>query len=179
VIASLRRPDLLQLVIAPVRTRDIFVARLMTAVTANLLLSFILAAGHGNRRRRGGPWFFYPMALLLIAVQVLVVTALQAILMTVILRWCRRRWPRRAAAVRASPAPPCTWRGTQPEKDLWRQGALTSRTSPLSFSASTGCHHVARARAQRNLQGSATGALVWLLATVALAASSSHSGTSV
>src|SRR4029077_17361033 len=84
--------DLLQLVVAPVRTRDIFAARLTTAVTANLLLSFLLAAGVlGVGAGAGAPWFYFPMAVLLIAVQVLVVTSLQAILMTVILRWMPAR----------------------------------------------------------------------------------------
>src|SRR2546427_10874122 len=42
--------DLLQLVVAPVRTRDIFVARLVTAMSANILLSgVLLAAGLGLR----------------------------------------------------------------------------------------------------------------------------------
>ncbi len=37
--------DLLQLVVAPVRMRDIFVARLVMAMNANLLISAVLAAG--------------------------------------------------------------------------------------------------------------------------------------
>ncbi len=67
--------DLLQLVVAPVRTRDIFVARLVTAMSANILISgVLLAAVLGLGAGAGAPLIYFPVALLLIAVQVLVVT---------------------------------------------------------------------------------------------------------
>jgi hypothetical protein len=166
--------DLLQLVIAPVRTRDIFVARLMTAVTANLLLSFILAAGvMGIGAGAGAPWFFFPIALLLIAVQVLIVTALQAILMTAILRWVPAKMARDVAAAVAGltgAALYLAW-NLNLRKTFGRQGApdvsnLTSVVQRIDWLPTTWPGHALSA----TLQGSAAGALVWLLATLALAA---------
>jgi len=91
--------DLLQLVIAPVHTRDIFFARLLLAMNANLLISAIFAAGVvGLGIGAGAPPVYYPAALLLIAAQVLAVTSLQAILMTVIARWVPARLARDVAA---------------------------------------------------------------------------------
>jgi hypothetical protein len=166
--------DLLQLVIAPVRTRDIFVARLMTAVTANLLLSFVLAAGvMGVGAGAGAPWIFYPMALLLIAVQVLVITALQAILMTVILRWVPAKMARDVAAAVAGltgAALYLAW-NLNLRKTFTRRGApdvsnLTSFVSRIDWLPTTWPGHALSA----TLQGSVGTALVWLLATLALAA---------
>jgi hypothetical protein len=166
--------DLLQLVIAPVRTRDIFVARLITAVTANLLLSFILAAGvMGIGAGAGAPWIFYPMALLLIAVQVLVITALQAILMTVILRWVPAKMARDVAAAVAGltgAALYLAW-NLNLRKTFGRQGGpdvsnLTSVVQRIDWLPTTWPGHALSA----TLQGNAAGALVWLIATLALAA---------
>jgi len=166
--------DLLQLVIAPVRTRDIFVARLMTAVTANLLLSFVLAAGVlGVGAGAGAPWIFYPMALLLIAVQVLVVTALQAILMTVILRWVPAKMARDVAAGVAGltgAALYLAW-NLNLRQTFSRRGApnvsnLTSFVSRIDWLPTTWPGHALSA----TLQGSVGTALVWMLATLALAA---------
>jgi Putative ATP-binding cassette len=166
--------DLLQLVIAPVRTRDIFVARLMTAVTANLLLSFVLAAGvMGVGAGAGAPWIFYPMALLLIAVQVLVITALQAILMTVILRWVPAKMARDVAAAVAGltgAALYLAW-NLNVRQTFSRRGApnvsnLTSFVSRIDWLPTTWPGHALSA----SLQGSVGTALVWTLATLALAA---------
>jgi hypothetical protein len=166
--------DLLQLVIAPVRTRDIFVARLMTAVTANLLLSFILAAAvMGIGAGAGAPWFFFPIALFLIAVQVLIVTALQAILMTAILRWVPAKMARDVAAAVAGltgAALYLAW-NLNLRKTFGRQGAadvssLTSVIQRIDWLPTTWPGHALSA----TLQGSAVGGLVWLLATLALAA---------
>ena len=75
--------DLLQLVVAPVRTRDIFVARLAIATSANLLISGILVAGVlGVGAGAGAPLPYYVLAAALIALQIIVITALQVILMT-------------------------------------------------------------------------------------------------
>jgi Putative ATP-binding cassette len=167
--------DLLQLVVAPVRTRDIFVARLMTAVTANLLLSFILAAGVlGVGAGTGAPWFFFPMGLLLIAVQVLVVTALQAILMTVILRWVPAKMARDVAAAVAGltgAALYLAWNLNLRRTFARRGGApdvsnLTSTIQRIDWLPTTWPGHALSA----TLQGSAGTALVWMLASLALAA---------
>jgi hypothetical protein len=166
--------DLLQLVIAPVRTRDIFVARLTTAVTANLLLSFVLAAGvMGVGAGAGAPWIFYPMALLLIAVQVLVITAVQAILMTVILRWLPAKMARDVAAAVAGltgAALYLAW-NLNLRNTFSRRGApdvsnLTSFVSRIDWLPTTWPGHALSA----TLQGSVGTALVWMLATLALAA---------
>lgn len=166
--------DLLQLVVAPVRARDIFVARLITAVTANLLLSFILAAGVlGVGAGAGAPWFFYPLALLLIAVQVLVVTALQAILMTVILRWVPAKMARDVAAAVAGmtgAALYLAW-NLNLRKTFGRRGApdvsnLTPLVQRIDWLPTTWPGHALSA----TLQGSSVSALVWMLATLALAA---------
>ena len=91
--------DLLQLVVAPVRTRDIFVARLAIATSANLLISGILVAGVlGVGAGAGAPLPYYVLAALLIALQIIVITALQVILMTLILRWVPARLARDVAA---------------------------------------------------------------------------------
>src|SRR5258708_5133612 len=91
--------ELLQLVLAPVRPIDIFAARLLVAMSANLLISSILlmstlGVGVGS----GAPLAYFPLAVVLIFVQVLVVTALQAILMSVVLRWVPARLARDVAA---------------------------------------------------------------------------------
>jgi hypothetical protein len=167
--------DLLQLVVAPVRTRDIFVARLASAVTANLLLSFILAAGVlGVGAGAGAPWVYFPMALLLIAVQVLVVTAVQAILMTMILRWVPAKLARDVAAGVAGltgAALYLAW-NLNLRKTFERKGGapdvsnLTSLVQRVDWLPTTWPGHALNA----TLQGSTGSAVVWLVATLALAA---------
>src|SRR5229473_2903087 len=165
--------DLLQLVVAPVRTRDIFAARLITAVTANLLLSFILAAGVlGVGAGAGAPWFYFPMALLLIAVQVLVVTALQAILMTAILRWVPAKLARDVAAGVAGltgAALYLAWKLNLRKTFSRRPGApdvsnLTAFFHRIDWLPTTWPGHALSA----TLQGSIGTSLVWMLATLAL-----------
>ena len=91
--------ELLQLVLAPIRPLDIFIARLVLAMSANLLISSILLMGTlGVGVGSGAPIVFYPLTFLLIFVQVLVVTALQAILMSIVLRWVPARIARDVAA---------------------------------------------------------------------------------
>jgi putative ABC exporter len=168
--------DLLQLVVAPVRTRDIFAARLMTAVTANLLLSFILAAGVlGVGAGAGAPWFYYPMALLLIAIQVLVVTALQAILMTVILQWVPAKLARDVAAGVAGltgAALYLAWNLNLRKTFAGRKGGapdvsnLTSFFQRIDWLPTTWPGHALSA----TLQGSIGTSLIWMLATLALGA---------
>jgi ABC-2 type transport system permease protein len=91
--------ELLQLVVAPVRPIEIFVSRVVLAMTANffvggILLMAILGVGVGS----GASFVFYPLAVLLIFLQVLVVTSLQTILMSVVLRWVPARLARDVAA---------------------------------------------------------------------------------
>jgi len=86
-------------VLAPVRPLDIFIARLVLAMSANLLISSILLMGTlGVGVGSGAPIVFYPLTVVLIFVQVLVVTALQAILMSIVLRWVPARIARDVAA---------------------------------------------------------------------------------
>jgi hypothetical protein len=91
--------DLLQLALAPVRTLEIFAARLILAMGANLLISSILLAvvlgvGFGSH----APFTYYAAAVLLIVLQVLVVTATQTALMSLVLRWVPARLARDVAA---------------------------------------------------------------------------------
>jgi len=167
--------DLLQLVVAPVRNRDIFVARLMSAVTANLLLSFVLAAGVlGVGAGAGAPWFYFPMALVLIAVQVLVVTALQAILMTVILRWVPAKMARDVAAAVAGLTGAglyLAW-NLNLRKTFGRRGNgpdisnLASVVQRIDWLPTTWPGHALSS----TLQGNTASALFWMLAALALAA---------
>src|SRR5216684_4621052 len=91
--------DLLQLVVAPVRTRDIFIARVLLAMSANLLISALVLVGVlGVGAGAGAPWLYFPIAVLLLGAQVVAITALQAILMTVIPRWVPARLARDVAA---------------------------------------------------------------------------------
>jgi hypothetical protein len=91
--------DLLQLVLAPIRPMEIFLARLLLAMSANLLISsLVIMATLGLGVGSGAPLAFYPLALILIFVQVLIVTALQAILMSLVLQWVPARLARDVAA---------------------------------------------------------------------------------
>jgi hypothetical protein len=91
--------DLLQLVLAPIRPVEIFLARLLLAMSANLLISSLVMMGTlGIGLGSGAPLAFYPLAIFLIFVQVLIVTALQAILMSLVLQWIPARLARDVAA---------------------------------------------------------------------------------
>ena len=166
--------DLLQLVVAPVRTRDIFVARLVTAMTANLLISgVLLAAVLGLGAGAGAPLIYFPLGLLLIAVQVLVITSLQAILMAVIVRWVPARLARDVAAAVAGltgAALYLTWnlslRQTFRSRVRPDVSGLTSLAQRIDWLPTTWPGHALSAIAS----GSVAVALVWLLATLLLAA---------
>ncbi len=166
--------DLLQLVVAPVRTRDIFVARLVTAMTANLLISgVLLAAVLGIGAGAGAPLIYFPLGLLLIAVQVLVVTSLQAILMTVIVRWVPARLARDVAAAVAGltgAALYLTWnlslRQTFRSRARPDVSGLTSLVQRIDWLPTTWPGHALSAIASPSVAV----ALVWLLATLLLAA---------
>jgi hypothetical protein len=91
--------DLLQLVLAPVRAAEIFAARLVLAMSANLLISgILLTAALGIGVGSGAPPVYFLLAPTLIVVQVLVTTAFQAVLMSVVLRWVPARLARDVAA---------------------------------------------------------------------------------
>ncbi|MFI5283216.1 MAG: hypothetical protein ACHQ0J_08825 [Candidatus Dormibacterales bacterium] len=91
--------DLLQLVLAPIRSFEILLARSLVAMSANLLISGILLAGVlGVGFGAGAPPVYYPLALVLVVVQVLVITAFQATLMSMVLRWVPARLARDVAA---------------------------------------------------------------------------------
>jgi ABC-2 type transport system permease protein len=91
--------DLLQLVVAPIRPIEILAARLVLAMAANILISgILLMATLGVGLGSGAPLIFFPLAIVLIFMQVLLVTALQAILMSLVLRWVPARLARDVAA---------------------------------------------------------------------------------
>ncbi len=91
--------DLLQLALAPIRTVEIFIARLALATGANLLISAILlAVVLGIGAGAGAPPAYFALAVPLIFVQVLVITSIQTILMSIVLRWVPARIARDVAA---------------------------------------------------------------------------------
>jgi hypothetical protein len=91
--------DLLQLVLAPVRPIEIFAARLVLAMSANILISSILLmATLGVGVGSGAPVPYFVLAVVLVFLQVLVITALQATLMSLVLRWIPARLARDVAA---------------------------------------------------------------------------------
>jgi hypothetical protein len=94
--------DLLQLTLAPVRTIEIFAARLTLAMGANLLISAILlSVVLGIGVGAGAPLPYFLLVVPLIFVQVLVITSSQTILMSVVLRWVPARMGRDVAAALA------------------------------------------------------------------------------
>jgi len=91
--------DLLQLVLAPVRPIEIFAARLLLAMSANLLISLILLmATLGLGVGSHAPPVYFVLAVILIFLQVLLATAVQVILMSVVLQWVPARRARDVAA---------------------------------------------------------------------------------
>ena len=91
--------DLLQLVLAPIRIFDVFVARLVLAVLANLLIGAILLTGIlGLGAGAGAPFVYFPLAVLLVAVQVVMITSFQAVLMSLVLKVVPARLARDVAA---------------------------------------------------------------------------------
>jgi hypothetical protein len=91
--------DLLLLTLAPIRTVEIFAARLILAMAANLLISAILLAVIlGIGAGAGAPIVYFVLAVPLIFVQVLAVTCVQTALMSVVLQWVPARRARDVAA---------------------------------------------------------------------------------
>jgi hypothetical protein len=165
--------DLLQLVVAPVRTRDIFVARLAIATSANLLISGILVAGVlGVGAGAGAPPPYYVLAALLIALQIIVITALQVILMTLILRWVPARLARDVAAGVAGLTGAALYVGwnLSLRQTFGRRGRpdlsnLTGLAQHIDWLPTTWPGHALSAA----VDGSLGSAVAWALATVVLA----------
>ena len=167
--------DLLQLVVAPVRTRDIFITRLVIATSANLLIGAILVAGVlGVGAGAGAPWVYYIAAEVLITLQVVVITALQVILMTVILRWVPARLARDVAAGVAGltgAALYLAW-NLNLRQTFGRRGArpdlsnITSLGQRIDWLPTTWPGHALSAL----VEGSFGSAVIWVLATLLLAA---------
>jgi len=92
--------DLLQLVLAPVRPIDIFLARSVLALIPNVLLgSVILAVVFGVGVGADASLLYFPIAVLLVLAVVLTITAVQLILMTAVLRWVPARIARDVAVL--------------------------------------------------------------------------------
>jgi hypothetical protein len=167
--------DLLQLVVAPVRPRDIFITRLAIAISANLLIGAILVAGVlGVGAGAGAPWVYYIAAAVLITLQVVIVTVVQVIFMTVILRWVPARIARDAAAGVAGltgAALYLAW-NLNLRQTFGRRGArpdlsnLTSLGQRIDWLPTTWPGHALSAL----IEGSFGSAVVWVLATLLLAA---------
>jgi hypothetical protein len=165
--------DLLQLVVAPVRPRDIFITRLAIAISANLLIGAILIAGVlGVGAGAGAPWVYYFAATVLITLQVVIVTVLQVILMTVILRWVPARIARDAAAGVAGltgAALYLAW-NLNLRQTFGRRGArpdlsnLTSLGQRIDWLPTTWPGHALSAL----IEGSFGSAVIWVLATLLL-----------
>jgi len=166
--------DLLQLVVAPVRMRDIFVARLVMAMNANLLISAVLAAGVvGLGIGAGAPFVYYPMVLLLIAAQVLAVTALPAALISVSVRWGPARMARDVAAAGAGLAGAGLYLGwnLSLRQTFGRRGrpdvsTIASFVRPIDWLPTTWPAHALNAA----VAGKVAAALAWLLGALVLSA---------
>ncbi len=165
--------DLLQLVVAPVRTVDIFVARLAIATSANLLISGILVAGVlGVGAGAGAPLPYYVLAAMLIALQIIVMTSLQVILMTLILRWVPARLARDVAAGVAGLTGAALYLGwnLSLRQTFGRRGRpdlsnLTGFAQRIDWLPTTWPGHALSAA----IDGNPASAVVWALATLVLA----------
>jgi hypothetical protein len=119
--------DLLQLTLAPVRTVEIFAARLTLAMGANLLISFILGAVvFGIGAGAGAPPVYFLLAVPLIFLQVLVITSMQTVLMSIVLRWVPARMARDVAAAAAG----LTGAGLYLAWNVSLRQSFTARTRP-------------------------------------------------
>ncbi len=166
--------DLLQLVLAPVRPYEIFAARLLLAMSANLLISAILlAAAFGVGAGSSASLPYYVIAFVLIFVQVLIITAAQAILMSVILRWVSARIARDVAAAAAGLA----GAGFYLAWNLNLRQSFSPRSHPDISNLTTLIQHVQWLPSawpghalSSVIAGDAAGALLWSGFTLALGA---------
>jgi hypothetical protein len=126
--------DLLQLALAPIRTVEIFAARLALAMGANLMISCILlAVVLGIGAGAGAPPVYFVVAVLLIFVQVLVITSIQTILMSIVLRWVPARMARDVAAAVAG----LTGAGLYLAWNLSLRQSISGRSRPDADSLTT------------------------------------------
>ena len=166
--------DLLQLVVAPVRRAELFAARMVLAMGANLLLSAILLAGVlGLGAGAGAPSTYFLLAIPMVLVQVLWITSAQAICMSVVLRWVPARLARDVAAGVAGLAGAglylawnLTLRGSFNRTSRPQVSSLTSLTKRIDWLPSAWPGHAL----SELVAGHASGALVWAVATLVLAA---------
>lgn len=95
--------DLMQLVLAPVRPVEIFLGRAVVAARANLLLGFVIGMFVlGTGAGAGAPLLFYLIAIVFVVLQVLIVTALQTLLLCLVLQWIPARLARDVSVAVAS-----------------------------------------------------------------------------
>lgn len=165
--------DLLLLVLAPQRSFEIFAARIAFAMTANaliaiLLLTLVLGLGVGA----GAPLLYFVLAPILLIAQVVVVTSLQAILMSMVLRWVPSRLARDVAAGVAAltgAAFYLTWnltlRGTFERSSRPDLASLTPLTQRVDWFPSAWPGHALSALATGDLGAG----FLWAGATLALA----------
>lgn len=166
--------DLLQLVISPVRTAEIFVARLALAMGANLLLGAILLAGVlGIGAGAGAPFPYFPLAVIMVVIQVLLITSVQAILMSAVLRWVPARLARDVAAAVAGLAGAgfyLAWnlsiRGSFSRSSRPDLSSLTALAHRVDWVPSAWPGHALNSLVAGNTEAAA----LWTLATILLAA---------
>ena len=166
--------DLLQLVLAPIRTRDIFIARSLLAMRANTLLAcvvlaFIAGVGVGSNASPA----YYVLALVLLFVEVLGVTALQVVLMSIVLRFVPSRIARDVAVGVAGVAGGglyllwnLTIRGSVIRRGPPNASGLLSLAGRIEWLPSAWPGHALSSA----LSGDAWSAVAWSLALLALAA---------
>ncbi len=166
--------DLLQLALAPIAVVEIFAARLIIAMGANLLISSILLAiVLGLGAGAGASPIYVLFAVLLILLQVLVITSMQTVLMGAVLRWVPARMARDVAAAVAG----LTGAGLYIAWNVSLRQAIGDRSRPDLSNLTT---LVQRAdwlptawpghALSAIVAGNAAGAAAWTLLTVALAA---------
>jgi hypothetical protein len=166
--------DLLLLALAPVRTIEIFAARLTLAMGANLLISSILLAiVLGIGAGRGAPVTYFVLAVPLVFLQVLVVTSMQTVLMAVVLRWVPARMARDVAAAVAG----LTGAGLYLAWNLSLRQSLSGRSRPDLENLTTLAQRIdwlppawPGHALSSIVAGNAAAAAIWMLLTLLLAA---------
>lgn len=166
--------DLLLLALAPVRTIEIFAARLTLAMGANLLISSILLAiVLGIGAGRGAPVTYFVLAVPLVFLQVLVVTSMQTVLMAVVLRWVPARMARDVAAAVAG----LTGAGLYLAWNLSLRQSLSGRSRPDLENLTTLAQRIdwlppawPGHALSSIIAGNAAAAAIWMLLTLLLAA---------
>lgn len=165
--------DLIQLVLAPIRSLDIFVARALLAMRANVLLAaVVLAFTAGVGVGSGASPLYYAVALLLLFVQVLLVTAAQVILMAGVLRFVPARIARDVAVAVAGLTGASlyllwnvTLRGSFARRAAPDVSGLVALASRIDWLPSAWPGHALNAV----VDGDVTAALGWSVACIALA----------